>query len=58
MTDQAKKAQMNPYDLAVVRRNSPTAGPKIAPAVRQPYALSSAQRLAKAKIVFRPTKSL
>lgn len=57
MAETIKKAQMNPYDLSSARRNAPAQSPRVAPPLRQPYALSSAQRLAKPTPLARPVKS-
>ncbi|HLJ49881.1 MAG TPA: hypothetical protein VKU01_27900 [Bryobacteraceae bacterium] len=57
MAEIIKKAQMNPYDLSSARRNAPALGQKVASSPRQPYALSSAQRLAKPAPMVRPARS-
>jgi hypothetical protein len=56
MSDNLKSGRVNPYDLPAIRRSASTAGAKVPSQMRQPYTLSSSQRLTKSTVVLR-TKS-
>ena len=53
MSDNVKSGRVNPYDLPAIRRTASTAGPKAPSQMRQPYTLSSSQRLTKSTVVLR-----
>lgn len=56
MRDNMKSLRVNPYDLATIRRTASVARPKAPSQMRQPYTLSSSQRLMKSTIVLRAKK--
>jgi hypothetical protein len=51
MSEKAKSARVNPYDLSAIRRSASTGEFKTSSPMRQPYTLSSSQRLVKSVIV-------
>ncbi len=50
------KMRINPYDLPAIRRSAVAAAPKAPSQMRQPYTLSSSQRLTKTTVVLRAKK--
>ncbi len=57
MSDRTKSVQINPYDLAAIRRSASAATPKAPSPMRQPYTLASSYRLNKSTVVLRTKKS-
>jgi hypothetical protein len=57
MSEKNKNVNVNPYDLSAVRRSASVGAFKTPAPMRQPYTLSSAQRLVKSTVVLRPKKS-
>jgi len=53
MSEETKNSQPNPYDLSAMRRTASNASPKAPAPLRQPYTLSSSQRLMKAAVIIR-----
>jgi hypothetical protein len=53
MIDKFTSERVSPYDLSAVRRTAKTVVPKAPSPARQPYALSSSQRLTKSTVVLR-----
>jgi hypothetical protein len=53
MNDKLKAERANPYDLPAVRRDFMALAPKPPAPPRQPYTLSSSQRLTKSAVVLR-----
>ena len=56
MAEKSKNVRVSPYDLSAVRRSSTTGEIKTAPPMRQPYTLSSSQRLLKSTVIIRSKK--
>jgi hypothetical protein len=50
------KMRINPYDLPATRRSVVVVAPKAPSHMRQPYTLSSSQRLTKTTVVLRAKK--
>jgi hypothetical protein len=57
MSEKTKIEQINPYDLSTVRRCASSATLKAPSPMRQPYTLSSSQRLTKSTVVLRTKKA-
>ena len=57
MNDKLKGVRVNPYDLPAIRRNALAATPKAPSSMKQPYTLSSSQRLTKSTVVLRAKNS-
>lgn len=57
MSDNPKSVRVNPYDLPALRRSALITTSKSPSPMRQPYTLSSSQRLTKSTVVLRAKKT-
>jgi hypothetical protein len=57
MSEKRKSVRVNPYDLSAVRRSATTGEFKSSSPMRQPYSLSSSQRLVKSTVIIRSKKA-